>query len=104
MSWLSTHLTALTFATKWLMWIALFSPLAVIAVHLYDRARRRQLTRRLRELPIVSRVMATMSPGRRAFKDGIAAGALMLVLLAAARPQLAGKRKVELRGDRKSVV
>ena len=98
MSWLWTHLTALTFVTKWLMWVAVFSPLAVIGLHLYDRARRRQLTGRLGELPIVSRVLATMSPGRRAFKDGVAAGALVLLLLAAARPQLEGKRKIELRG------
>lgn len=89
---------SLTFATKWLAWVAIFSPLAVIALHYYDRARRQQLTRRLGELPIVSRVMATMSPGRRAFKDGVAAAALVLLLLAAARPQLEGKRKVELRG------
>ncbi len=98
MSWLWDHLTALTFATNWLMWVAIFSPLAVFALHAYDRARRQQLTRRLGELPIVSRVMATMSPGRRVFKDGVAAGALVLLLLAASRPQLAGKRKVELRG------
>jgi Ca-activated chloride channel family protein len=97
-SWLWTHLTSLTFATKWLFWVAVASPIAVIALHLYDRARRQQLTRRLGELPIVSRVMASMSPGRRAFKDGVAAGALVLLLLAAARPQLEGKRKVELRG------
>ncbi len=88
----------MTFATKWLMWVAIFSPLLVLGLHLYDRARRKQLTRRLGELPIVSRVMATMSPGRRAFKDVIAACALVLLLLAAARPQLAGKRKLELRG------
>jgi len=91
-------LTALTFDTKWLLWVALASPIAVIALHLYDRARRQQLTRRLGELPIVSRVMASMSPGRRAFKDGVAAAALVLLMIAAARPQLEGKRKVELRG------
>jgi len=97
-SWLWDLLTALSFATPWLFWVAIASPIAVIALHLYDRARRQQLTRRLGELPIVSRVMASMSPGRRAFKDGIAAAALVLVLIAAARPQLEGKRKVELRG------
>jgi Ca-activated chloride channel family protein len=87
-----------TFATTWLMWVAVFSPIVVIGLHVYDRARRKQLTRRLGELPIVSRVMATMSPGRRAFKDAVAACALVLLLLAAARPQIAGKRKLELRG------
>jgi len=97
-SWLWDHLTALSFATPWLFWVAIASPIAVIALHLYDRARRQQLTRRLGELPIVSRVMASMSPGRRAVKDGIAAAALVLLLIAAARPQLEGKRKVELRG------
>ena len=98
MSTLWSNLTSLTFATKWLFWIAIVSPVAVIALHLYDRARRQVLTRRLGELPIVSRVMASMSPGRRAFKDGVAAAALALLLLAAARPQLEGKRKVEVRG------
>ncbi|MBA3454357.1 MAG: VWA domain-containing protein [Deltaproteobacteria bacterium] len=98
MSWLWTHLTSLTFSTKWLFWVAIFSPVAVAALHLYDRTRRQALTRRLGELPIVSQVMATMSPGRRAWKDAIAAVALLLLLLAAARPQLEGKRKVELRG------
>jgi len=97
-SWLWDHLTALSFATPWLFWVAIASPIAVITLHLYDRARRQQLTRRLGELPIVSRVMASMSPGRRAVKDGIAAAALVLLLIAAARPQLEGKRKVELRG------
>jgi Ca-activated chloride channel family protein len=93
-----TTLTSLTFHDRWLFWIALASPLAVIALHLYDRSRRTQLTRRLGDLPIVSRVMATMSPGRRALKDGVAAAALMLLLIAAARPQLEGKRRVEIRG------
>jgi len=70
----------------------------VLALHLYDRARRRQLTRRLGELPIVGKVVASASPGRRAVKDAIAAIAVMLIAFAAARPQVAGKRKVEIHG------
>lgn len=91
-------LTSLSFATPWLAWLALLAPVVVVALHLYDRARRRQLTTRLGDLPIISRVMASSSPGRRAIKDGLAAAALLLLVLAVARPQLEGKRKVELRG------
>lgn len=98
MSGLWDHLGALSFRTPQLAWAALAAPLIVVALHLYDRARRRQLANRLGELPIVGRVMASSSPGRRAVKDGFAAAGLVLLLLAVARPQLPGKRKVEVRG------
>ena len=42
--------------------------------------------------------MASSSPGRRVLKDALAALALTLLLLAIARPQHEGERKVELRG------
>jgi len=93
-SWLS----AISFATPSLAWAALAAPLGVLALHLYDRARRRQLTRRLGDLPVLGRVMASVSPGRRLVKDALAALALALLLVAAARPQVPGQRKVELRG------
>src|SRR6185503_8344245 len=62
------------------------------------RARRRRLTRRLGELPVVSRVIASASPGRRVVKDVLAGAAAMLIAIAAARPQITGTRKVEIRG------
>ncbi|HMG24495.1 MAG TPA: VWA domain-containing protein [Kofleriaceae bacterium] len=88
----------MTFATPWLVWLAAAAPFAVAALQLYDRARRRTLTRRLGELPVVGKVIASASPGRRIAKDALAGAAAMLILLAAARPQIAGTRQVELHG------
>jgi Ca-activated chloride channel family protein len=87
-----------TFATPWLLWFAFAAPFAVVALHLHDRARRRRLTSRLGELPVVSRVIASASPGRRAVKDVLAGTAATLIAVAAARPQVTGTRKVEIRG------
>ncbi|MBA3391624.1 MAG: VWA domain-containing protein [Deltaproteobacteria bacterium] len=86
------------FVTPELFYVACATPLLVIALHLYDRARRRHLTRQLGELPVIGKVIASASPGRRLLKDILAAVGLGLVVFAAARPQLEGKRKVELRG------
>jgi Ca-activated chloride channel family protein len=87
-----------TFVTPWLVWVAIAAPLVVLVLHLHDRARRRRLTRRLGELPIVARVIASASPGRRIVKDVLAGAAAALIAVAAARPQITGTRKVELRG------
>lgn len=84
--------------TPWLAWLAIAAPFAVLALHLHDRARRRLLTSRLGELPVLGKVIASASPGRRLAKDLLAAAAVSLVAFAAARPQIAGTRKVELRG------
>jgi Ca-activated chloride channel homolog len=86
------------FGTPWLVWLAAAAPLVVAALHLHDRARRRLLTGRLGELPVLGKMIASASPGRRIVKDAIAAAALALIAIAAARPQVAGTRKVELRG------
>jgi Ca-activated chloride channel family protein len=91
-------MTSLAFATPWLLWIALAVPFAVAALHLHDRARRRRLTGRLGELPVLGKMITSASPGRRIAKDALAAAAAMLIAIAAARPQLAGTRKIELRG------
>lgn len=92
-------LTAIEFSRPWLAWVAvLAAPVAMALLHLYDRWRRRVMTRRIGELGVVSSLMASASPRRRAIKDGIAAGALVLLLIAAARPQIEGKRRVEVRG------
>lgn len=88
----------MTFVTIELVYAAIAAPLLVLALHAYDRRRRRYLTNRLGELPVLGRVIASVSPGRRLVKAILAGLALGLVLFAAARPQLAGKRKVELRG------
>lgn len=88
----------MTFATPWLLWLAAAAPLAVAALQLYDRARRRTLVGRLGELPVVGKVIASASPGRRITKDALAGAAAALIALAAARPQIAGTRQVELHG------
>ncbi|HEX3764159.1 MAG TPA: VWA domain-containing protein [Kofleriaceae bacterium] len=88
----------MTFATPWLVWIAVAAPFAVAALQLYDRARRRALLGRIGELPVVGKVIASASPGRRIAKDALAGAAVTLIALAAARPQVAGTRQVELHG------
>jgi von Willebrand factor type A domain len=99
MIWLWDQITAIQFERPWLAWLAvLVAPVAVALLHVYDRWRRRVMTRRIGELGVVSQLMATTSPRRRIIKDGIAAGGLVLLLMAAARPQIEGKRKVEVRG------
>jgi Ca-activated chloride channel homolog len=78
--------------------VACIAPVLVVLLHLYDRGRRRTLTRRLGELPVIGRVMASSSPGRRMWKDALILVAITLVLFAASRPQLEGSRRLELRG------
>lgn len=73
-------------------------PLAVMVLWLYDRARRKQLATRLGELPVIAKVIATASPGRRLAKAILVGLGLGLVGVSIARPQLAGKRTVKLRG------
>lgn len=91
-------LGAVTFVTPALVWLACAAPVLVGLLHAFDRARRRQLGRRLGELPLIRRVTASSSPGRRLVKDVLAALALALILVSAARPQVVGKRRVELAG------
>src|SRR5262245_55043242 len=86
------------FVTPTLLYLAGAAPVFVLLLHAYDRMRRRQLGRRLGELPLIRRVTASASPGRRLFKDVLLALALALILFSAARPQIIGKRRVELQG------
>lgn len=88
----------MTFVTPALLVVAAVAPLAILAVFLYDRAVRQRLTSRLGELPVLSHVMASASPRRRVIKLVLVQLAVALILVAAARPQIAGKRFVELRG------
>lgn len=88
----------LSFATPWLLWVVLGAPVVVGALFAWDLARRGQLTRRLGELPVLGRVLASASPGRRIAKDLIVAFAVCLVAFALARPRIEGERRVELRG------
>jgi Ca-activated chloride channel family protein len=88
----------MTFATPELLYAAGAAPVVILLLFLYDRAVRRRLTTRLGELPVLAKVMATQSPRRRVIKLAILQLAAALILFAAARPQVAGKRAVELRG------
>ena len=74
----------LTFETPALVGIAIAMPLVIALIALADRARRRTLLGRLGEEPVVQRLMASVSPGRRRIKR---------IVLAAARPQLPGQVK-----------
>jgi Ca-activated chloride channel family protein len=88
----------MSFATPGLLWFAAGAPIALLLLFLYDRAQRRRLTRRIGELPVIGKVMATASTRRRVVKLVLLQVASALILFAAARPQVAGKRAVELRG------
>jgi Ca-activated chloride channel homolog len=87
-----------TFVHIELVYAAIGAPFVVFALWFYDRERRAHLTRRLGELPVIDKVMATASPRRRAIKAVLSAMAASLLLLALARPQIMGRRQVELRG------
>lgn len=89
---------AITFVTPWLFWVACAAPVLVLLLYAYDTVRREQLARRLGELPLIRRVTASASPGRRLAKALLLAVALGLVVFSAARPQVEGKRRVELQG------
>jgi Ca-activated chloride channel family protein len=86
------------FAYEELLWIAAAVPVAFTLLFLYDRVQRRRLATRLGELPVLGKVMASQSPRRRVLKLVLVSLGVGLVLVAAARPQIAGKRKVELHG------
>ncbi len=88
----------MTFAHRELLGAAIAAAAFVAAMFFYDRARRRQLAGRLGELPVIGRVMATASPGRRAIKAMLVGLALVLACIALAQPQVAGMRTVESRG------
>ncbi|MGE0549614.1 MAG: VWA domain-containing protein [Kofleriaceae bacterium] len=98
MTGLWTSIMSLTFANPGALWAAAIAPVAVAALHIYDHDRRRILTERLGELPVIRNVIATASPRRRVVKDALIALGSALIMVAIARPQLEGKRKVELRG------
>ena len=88
----------MTFESPKLLWLAVLGVVAVMTLWAYDRMRRRQLALRLGELPVVRKVIASASPGRRLVKAILVALGVGLVGFSVARPQIAGKRNVELRG------
>ena len=88
----------MTFESPRVLWLAVIGVIAVIGLWAYDRMRRRTLALRLGELPVLRKVIASASPGRRLAKAIVVALGVGLVGFSLARPQIAGKRNVELRG------
>lgn len=88
----------MSFVTIELLYAACAAPVVLLLLHLYDRAVRRRLARQLGDLPVLGKVMASMSPRRRVIKLVLVMLATSLILFAAARPQISGKRDVEMRG------
>ena len=86
MSWLR----ALQFATWWMVVVAALTPVVIAIVAWADRARRRALVARLGQHAVVQRMMASVSPRRRALKRALLAVAVALIAVAAARPQTPG--------------
>jgi Ca-activated chloride channel family protein len=81
-----------------LLYAACVAPVVLLLLHLYDRAVRRRLARQLGDLPVLGKVMASLSPRRRVIKLVLVMLATSMILFAAARPQIAGKRDIEMRG------
>jgi Ca-activated chloride channel family protein len=86
------------FAWAWVLWLAFGAVAFVLGLYFWDRSRRAILTARLGELPILSRMISSRSPGRRLAKDILVAIASVLLVVALARPQIEGKRRVEVHG------
>jgi Ca-activated chloride channel family protein len=80
------------------LWLAALTPMILLLLYLYDRAKRRQLASRIGELPVLKKVMVTASPRRRLIKLIFTQVGVGLVVYSLARPQISGTRKVEVRG------
>ena len=88
----------MTFANPELLWFVGVAPVALVLLFLYDHVQRRRLTTRLGELPVIEKVMVSVSLRRRVIKLVLCALGVALVVFSVARPQVGGTRKVELRG------
>jgi Ca-activated chloride channel family protein len=88
----------MSFANHELLWAAGAAPVLLVLLFLYDRVQRRRLASRIGELPVLQKVMVSASPRRRVVKLVLTSLGVALVLFSLARPQVAGKRKVELHG------
>jgi len=88
----------MSFANPDVLWLAAMTPLVLLLLYWYDVVQRRKLATRIGELPVLQKVMVTVSPRRRLLKLILLQCGLGLVVYSLARPQVAGTRKVELHG------
>jgi Ca-activated chloride channel family protein len=82
------------FAQPFLLWSLLLVPLVLLAL-VVSFTRRRRLLERLGGRVLVERMAASVSVPRKVLRAGLLVLALALLLLAAARPQLAGRARLE---------
>jgi Ca-activated chloride channel homolog len=82
------------FAQPFLLWSLLLVPLVVLALAV-SFTRRRRLLERLGGRLLVERMAASVSVPRKVLRAGLVVLALALLLLAAARPQVGGRAKLE---------
>ena len=88
----------MSFAHFDMIFVAAAAPLVLLLLYVYDRAQRRRLATRLGELPVLQKVMITASPRRRLIKLILCQAGALLIVFSLARPQVSGKRRVEVRG------
>jgi Ca-activated chloride channel family protein len=87
-----------TFASPALLAIAAAVAVGLVILFRAAAARRRLLLGRLGEAAAVQRMMASASPGRRRLKAVLASLGLLLILVAAARPQRPSRGTVQRSG------
>jgi Ca-activated chloride channel homolog len=82
------------FAQPLLLWSLLLVPVVLLAL-VVSFTRRRRLLERLGGRVLVERMAASVSVPRKVLRAGLLVLALALLLLAAARPQLSGRARLE---------
>jgi Ca-activated chloride channel family protein len=81
------------FANPHALWLLLLVPVAVIAFTL-AAAHRRRLLARLGDAPLVAKMAADVSPGRKAARAALVVLTLALLAVALARPQAGGRARL----------
>jgi Ca-activated chloride channel family protein len=81
------------FANPHALWLLLTVPAAVLAYALAF-ARRRRMMARLGDAPLVAKMAADVSPGRKRLRAALVVAALALLGVALARPQAGGRARL----------
>jgi Ca-activated chloride channel family protein len=90
--------TVLSIAESHRLWFIVPVVLLVLGAWWYERRRHRAAAARLGELPVLSRMLVSVSPGRRLLKALLLATATVLLVIAIAEPQRASTDEEEKRG------